>query len=199
MNTSFEAVPDDALPEQQLASLEAILMVVDEPVAATTLAATLGLPTGQVEELLAELAADYRGERGGRARGFELRELAGGWRIYSNPDLADVVGRFIVAGQTARLTQQALETLAVVAYRQPVSRGGISAIRGVNVESVMRTLLTRGLIEEVGLDEASGAVLYGTTSEFLERLGLGSLEELPPLAPYLPELDQLGELEGDMR
>lgn len=197
--SEFEPVPDDALPERQLAALEAILMVVDEPVPASSLAESLGLPTGQVEELLATLGADYRGEHGGRPRGFELREIAGGWRIYSHPRHADVVGRFIVAGQTARLTQQALETLAVVAYRQPVSRGGISAIRGVNVESVMRTLLTRGLIEEVGLDEASGAVLYGTTTEFLERLGIDSVEDLPPLAPYLPQLDQLGELEGELR
>ncbi|MDO5496048.1 MAG: SMC-Scp complex subunit ScpB [bacterium] len=199
MGETYEPVPDDALPERQLAALEAVLMVVDEPVAAATLAESLGLPTGQVEDLLHELAADYRGEAGGRARGFELRELAGGWRIYSSPDMADVVGRFIVAGQTARLTQQALETLAVVAYRQPVTRGGISAIRGVNVESVMRTLHARGLIEEVGLDEASGAVLYGTTTEFLERLGLESLDGLPPLAPYLPDLEQLGDYEGDHR
>nr|NLD40804.1 SMC-Scp complex subunit ScpB [Actinomycetales bacterium] len=199
MSESYEPVPDDALPWQQLAALEAILMVVDEPVPASVLAENLGLPTGQVHELLEHLAADYRGELGGRPRGFELREIAGGWRVYSRPEHADVVGRFIVAGQTARLTQQALETLAVVAYRQPVSRGGISAIRGVNVESVMRTLLTRGLIEEVGLDEHSGAVLYGTTTEFLERLGLGSTDDLPPLAPYLPQLEQLGELEGELR
>lgn len=199
MNEQYEPVPDDVLPGQHLAALEAVLMVAEAPIPAATFAQALGLPTGQVEELLHELAADYRGELGGRTRGFELREIAGGWRIYSRAEFEEVVGRFIVAGQTARLTQAALETLAVIAYRQPVSRGGISAIRGVNVESVVRTLHTRGLIEEVGTDEASGAVLYGTTVEFLERMGLGSVEELPPLAPYLPELELLGELEGDLR
>ena len=199
MSDGYEPVPDDAVPERQLGALEAILMVVDEPVPAATLAEALGLPTGQVLELLHQLQADYSGETGGRARGFQLRELAGGWRIYSHPEYAEVVGRFIVAGQTARLTQAALETLAVVAYRQPISRGGISAIRGVNVDSVVRTLHTRGLIEETGTDENSGAVLYGTTTELLERLGLGSLDELPPLAPYLPELEALGDVEQELR
>lgn len=193
--SGYERVPDDAHPEQWLSALEAILMVVDEPVPASSLAEVLGLPTGQVNELLNELAADYRGERGGRSRGFELRELAGGWRIYSVPDFADVVGRFLIAGQTARLTQAALETLAVVTYKQPISRGGISAIRGVNVDSVVRTLSNRGLIEEVAVDEPSGAVLYGTSSYFLERMGLESLDELPPLAPYLPQLAELDEME----
>lgn len=197
--SDYEPIPDDVLPDQHLAAIEAVLMVADAPVPAASLAEALGLPTGQVLELLGELRADYRGQRGGRARGFELRELAGGWRIYSEPAFADVVGRFIVAGQTARLTQAALETLAVVAYRQPVSRGGISAIRGVNVDSVVRTLHTRGLIEEVGTDDVSGAVLYGTTAEFLERLGLNSLADLPPLAPYLPALEALGDLEGEAR
>lgn len=193
--SGYEQVPDDAHPEQWLSALEAILMVVDEPVPASSLAEVLGLPTGQVNELLNELAADYRGERGGRTRGFELRELAGGWRIYSVPDFADVVGRFLIAGQTARLTQAALETLAVVTYKQPISRGGISAIRGVNVDSVVRTLSNRGLIEEVAVDEPSGAVLYGTSAYFLERMGLDSLDELPPLAPYLPQLAELDEME----
>lgn len=197
--SQYEPVPDDALPERQRGALEAILMVADAPVPAATLAEALGMPTGQVLELLHHLAADYRGELGGPARGFELRELAGGWRIYSHPEYADVVGRFIVAGQTARLTQAALETLAVVAYKQPISRGGISAIRGVNVDSVVRTLHTRGMIEEVATDEVSGAILYGTTTEFLERLGLESLDDLPPLAPYLPQLEQLGEVEQELR
>lgn len=192
--SQYEGVPDDFIPERQLGALEAILMVIDEPAPVASLAEALGLPTGQVNELLAQLQSEYRGENG-RPHGFELREVAGGWRIYSSPQYADVVGRFIVGGQTARLTQAALETLSVIAYRQPVSRGGISAIRGVSVDSVVRTLQTRGLIEEVGIDENSGAVLYGTTREFLERLGLNSLEELPPLAPYLPELDRLDNVE----
>ena len=193
--SEYEPVPDDAHPERWLAALEAILMVVDEPVPAASLAEVLGLPTGQGEELLAELAADFRGEGGGRPRGFELRELAGGWRIYSDPEFADVVAKFVVAGQTARLTQAALETLAVVTYKQPISRGGISAIRGVNVDSVVRTLANRGLIEEITVDEASGAILYGTSAYFLERMGLHSLDELPPLAPYLPQLAELDEME----
>lgn len=195
----YETVPDDALPHEHLGALEAVLMVVDEPVPADQLAGVLGLPTGQVVELLTELAAEYRGERGTRPRGFELREVAGGWRIYSAPAFADVVGRFVVDGQTARLTQASLETLAVIAYRQPVSRGRIAAIRGVNVDGVVRTLLARGLIEEAGHDEEGGAVLYRTTPYFLERMGLGSLDDLPPLAPYLPDLDSLDDLEEELR
>ncbi|NCD18953.1 MAG: SMC-Scp complex subunit ScpB [Actinobacteria bacterium] len=195
MTEAYEPVPDDAVPEHHLAALEAVLMVVDEPVPAAALAQALGMPTGQVTELLGELGADYRGERGGRPRGFRLEERAGGWRVYSAPDHADMVGSFLVSGQTARLTHAALETLAVVAYRQPVTRGQVSAIRGVNVDSVMRTLTARGLVDEAGHDEVSGAVLYRTTAHFLERLGLGSLDDLPPLAPYLPQLESLGDEE----
>lgn len=185
------------LPGGALAALEAVLMVVDEPVPAVRLATVLSLPTAQVEELLDELAAEYRGEHGGRPRGFELRRAGDGWRIYSAPPYADVVGRFVVDGQTARLTQAALETLAVVAYRQPVSRGQVSAVRGVSVDGVMRTLTTRGLVAEVGTDPATGAHLYGTTGYFLERMGLTSLDELPPLAPYLPDIEALeGAVDG---
>lgn len=187
----------DTLPGGALAALEAVLMVVDEPVPAVRLATVLSLPTAQVEELLDELAAEYRGERGGRPRGFELRRAGDGWRIYSAPPYADVVGRFVVDGQTARLTQAALETLAVVAYRQPVSRGQVSAVRGVSVDGVMRTLTTRGLVAEVGTDPVTGAHLYGTTGYFLERMGLTSLDELPPLAPYLPDIEALeGAVDG---
>lgn len=177
------------LPGGALAAIEAVLMVVDEPVPAVRLAAVLGLPTGQVEEHLRALVAEY--ESAGRPRGFVLRNVADGWRIYSAPAHADVVGRFVLDGQSARLTQAALETLAVVAYRQPVTRGQVSAVRGVNVDSVMRTLTARGLVAEVGT-EPSGAVLYATTGYFLERMGMTSLDELPPLAPYLPELDEMG-------
>lgn len=191
------AVPDelafdvDELPGGALGALEAVLMVADEPVPAVRLAAVLALPTARVEELLEELAADYRGEHGGRPRGFELRRAGEGWRIYSAAPYADVVGRFVLDGQTARLTQAALETLAVVTYRQPVTRGQVSAVRGVNVDGVMRTLTARGLVAEVGTEPTSGALLYGTTGYFLERMGLSSLDELPPLAPYLPEIDAL--------
>jgi len=200
-------IPDDAtpavdelafdvadLPGGAAAALEAVLMVADEPVPAVQLATVLGVPTGQVEAILASLAAEYRGESGARPRGFELREAGGGWRVYSAPAHADVVGRFVLEGQAARLTQAALETLAVIAYRQPVTRGQVSAVRGVNVESVMRTLVTRGLVAEVGT-EASGALLYGTTSYFMERMGMASLDELPPLAPYLPDLESMSGID----
>ncbi len=183
------------LPGGAEAALEAVLMVVDEPLPAVQLATVLGLPTAEVERLLGELAAEYRGERGGRPRGFELREAGGGWRVYSAPAHADVVGRFVLDGQAARLTQAALETLAVIAYRQPVTRGQVSAVRGVNVESVVRTLAARGLVTEVGT-EPSGAVLYGTTPYFLERMGLTGLDQLPPLAPYLPDLEALDGVDG---
>ncbi|MCL3862038.1 SMC-Scp complex subunit ScpB [Actinotalea sp. K2] len=177
------------LPGGADAAVEAVLMVADEPVPAVQLASVLGLPTDQVEEILERLAAEYRGAQG-RPRGFVLRNAGQGWRFYSAPAHADVVGRFVLDGQTARLTQAALETLAVIAYRQPVTRGQVSAVRGVNVDSVVRTLAARGLVGEVGT-EPSGAVLYATTSYFLERMGLTSLDELPPLAPYLPDLDTM--------
>jgi segregation and condensation protein B len=189
----------DELPGGAAAALEAVLMVADEPVPAVRLASVLALPTDRVEELLLQLAAQYRGDGGERPRGFELRQAGAGWRLYSAPAHADVVGRFVVDGQTARLTQAALETLAVVAYRQPVSRGQVSAVRGVNVDGVMRTLSTRGLVAEVGQDPATGAVLYGTTGYFLERMGLRSLDELPALAPHLPALSELDDLDEGMR
>ncbi|WP_182113829.1 MULTISPECIES: SMC-Scp complex subunit ScpB [unclassified Actinotalea] len=185
------------LPGGAAAAVEAVLMVADEPVSAVQLATVLGLPTEEVEGLLLALAAEYRGGPGHRPRGFELRHVAGGWRIYSAPAHADVVGRFVLDGQTARLTQAALETLAVIAYRQPVTRGQVSAVRGVNVDSVVRTLTARGLVAELGT-EPSGAVLYGTTSYFLERLGMRSLDELPPLAPYLPDIESI-QLDDDTR
>jgi len=177
------------LPGGALSTLEAVLMVADEPIPAATLATVLALPTATVERLLAELAAEYRGAGGGRPRGFDLRRAGAGWRIYTAPAYAAVVGRFVLDGQTARLTQAALETLAVIAYRQPVTRGQVSAVRGVNVDGVVRTLTSRGLVAEIGTEESSGAVLYGTTGYFLERMGLGSLDEMPPLAPYLPDFD----------
>ena len=194
-----ETVDVADLPGGVAAALEAVLMVADEPVSALRLATDLGLPTAQVEDTLTELAAEYRGEHGGRPRGFELREVGGGWRLYSAPVFHPVVTGFVINGQTQRLTQAALETLAVIAYRQPVSRGQVSGIRGVNVDGVVRTLTTRGLIGEVGQDPSTGAVLYGTTGYFLERMGLTSLDQLPPLAPYLPEMsvmEQLGGLDG---
>lgn len=168
-------------------SLEAILMVVDEPVTELLLAQVLEVPTDEIHSRLVALAKSYQAE----ARGFELREVAGGWRFYSHPDVSAAVERFVLEGQQAKLTQAALETLAVIAYRQPVSRARVSAIRGVNVEAVMKTLVNRGLVEEAGIEGESGAILYQTTSYFLERIGIASLADLPELAPHLPNIDAL--------
>jgi segregation and condensation protein B len=182
--------PDlDQLPGGARAALEAILMVVDRPVDEVALASALALPVARVSELLTELVLDYDAAE----RGFELRRVAGGWRFYSRPAHAPVVERFVLDGQTSRLSQAALETLAIVAYRQPVSRARVSAVRGVNVDAVMRTLVTRGLVEEAGNDRETGAVLYRTTELFLHKLGLTSLDELPALAPFLPEVDALDD------
>ena len=174
-------------PPTVSAAVEAILLVVDEPVSVRTLAQVLERPAGEIEAVLAGLAADYSQS----GRGFELRSVAGGWRFYTHPSCAAVVERFVIDGQQARLTQAALETLAVIAYRQPVSRSRVSAVRGVNVDGVIKTLLARALIEECGSEPETGALLYRTTSVFLERLGLGDLGELPELAPMLPDLETL--------
>ena len=179
------------------APIEAILMVISEPVTPEDLAVALGTEVADVEATLRALAREYLGEGGARVRGFELREVAGGWRIYSARAYADVVGRFVVGSSHARLSQAALETLAVIAYRQPISRARIARIRGVNVDGVVRTLLARGLVEETGTT-SSGARLYGTTAEFLEKMGMTSLSELVPLAPYLPDADALDELEEEL-
>jgi segregation and condensation protein B len=165
------------------ASLEAILLVMDEPAEEVVLAQVLERPRGEVSAALHDLSAEYTTD----GRGFDLREVAGGWRFFTRGECAPVVERFIRDGQEARLTQAALETLAVVAYRQPVSRSRVSAVRGVNCDGVMRTLVLRGLVEEAGTDQETSAILYRTTRYFLERLGLRSLEELPDLAPFLPE------------
>lgn len=175
------------------AVLEAILLVTDEPVPATTLAQVAERPTIDVESALQVLTEDYTAS----GRGFELRLVAGGWRLYTRPECAAYVERFVVDGQQARLTQAALETLAVIAYRQPVTRARVSAVRGVNVDGVIRTLLARGLIADAGQDPESAGTLYRTSPLFLERLGLQSLEELPALAPLLPELSELDDAVTD--
>ncbi|SDO92886.1 condensin subunit ScpB [Pedococcus dokdonensis] len=171
-------------------AIEAVLMVVDEPITEIALASALELPVDDVRAHLTALEEEYAAQQ----RGFTLRSVAGGWRVYSRSDYAPVVEKFLLDGQQAKLTQASLETLAVIAYRQPISRSRVSAVRGVNVDGVVRTLLNRGLIEELGSDGDGGAFLYGTTDYFLQRLGLGSLEELPALAPYLPEVDVLDEI-----
>jgi len=169
-------------------SVEAILMVVDEPVTELTLASVLQVTVDQVACALEALVPTYED------RGFTLKAINGGWRFYSHPDCGAVVEKFVLDGQQNRLTQAALETLAVIAYRQPISRARVSAIRGVNVEAVMKTLVTRGLVEEYGVENETGAILYKTTSYFLERLGLNALNDLPPLAPHLPDIDGLDEI-----
>jgi len=195
------------LPGGARSALEAVLMVLDQPATEEELAAGLELDVPAVRALLEELQREYNGYTvkapdmekassagfGSSPRGFELRNIAGGWRIYSRTDFAGIVGKYVLDGQTARLTQAALETLAVIAYRQPVSRARVSAIRGVNVDSVVRTLAQRGLIEDSGADPESGAILYRTTSYFLERMGIGSVAELPQLSPHLPGLDGIAE------
>jgi segregation and condensation protein B len=165
------------------ASLEAILLVADEPVPDNVIAQVVERPTGEVSAALHELAAAYTAE----GRGFDLCEIAGGWRFYTRAEYAGVVERFVQDGQEVRLTQAALETLSVVAYRQPVSRARVSAVRGVNCDGVMRTLVLRGLVEEAGTDPDTGAIQFQTTNYFLERLGLASLADLPELAPFLPD------------
>ncbi|MFD7160858.1 SMC-Scp complex subunit ScpB [Kribbella sp. NPDC059898] len=181
-----EVVVDD---DTMRRAVEAILMVTDEPLPVLTLARAVGRPTGDIAAALAGLAAEYT-EQG---RGFDLREVGGGWRYYTRPEAAQYVERFVLDGQQSRITQAALETLAVVAYKQPVSRARVSAIRGVNVDGVMRTLVARGLVEEAGADTESQATLYRTTTYFLERMGMQSLDDLPELAPYLPEMDDIEE------
>ncbi|SFL45029.1 SMC-Scp complex subunit ScpB [Streptomyces pini] len=166
-------------------ALEAVLMVVDEPATEEHLAKVLQRPRRSIAVALRELSDEYARQ----GRGFDLRLVAGGWRYYTRPEYADAVESFVLDGRQARLTQAALETLAVVAYRQPVSRSRVSAVRGVNCDGVMRTLLQRGLIEEAGTEPETGAILYRTTNYFLERMGLRGLDELPELAPFLPEAD----------
>jgi segregation and condensation protein B len=171
------------------AALEAVLLVTDQPIDAASLAALVRRPAAEVVEHLEALAQAYTAA----GRGFDLREVAGGWRFYTRTDCAEIVERYVRDGQQARLTQAALETLAVVAYRQPVSRARISAVRGVNVDGVIRTLTSRGLVAEAGHDTSSGAILYRTTEVFLERLGIRTLEELPPVAEYLPDIELLDD------
>jgi len=173
-------------------ALEALLLVAEEPLDTLVLAAAVSHPAEAVAYALTSLAEEYTVQ----GRGFELRQVAGGWRYYTRPELAPVLERFVLDGQQARLTRAALETLAVVAYKQPVSRARVSAIRGVSVDGVMRTLVSRGLVEEAGQDPDGTATVYRTTRYFLERLGVTSLDELPELAPLLPELSDLDEDDG---
>lgn len=181
------------LPGGLQAALEAVLMVIDEPVAEPIIATALDVPVEDVAEALRALSAAYDAQQ----RGFMLRSYAGGWRIYSRAECAPAVERFLLGGAQAKLSQAALETLAVVAYRQPISRSRISAVRGVSVDGVVRTLLARGLITEMSGESPSSAMLFGTTDLFLQRMGVNDIDELPPLAPYLPSSDVLDDLAAE--
>ena len=177
-------------------AIEAVLMVAEEPVPPGLLAELLEVPSSRVEELCQELASEYESA----GRGFVLVRVAGGYRYQSAPDLAPYIERFVLEGQSARLSAAALETLAIVAYKQPVSRAQVSGIRGVNVDGVIRTLSQRGYVEEVARDPGPGqAVLYGTTSLFLEKLGLDTLDDLPPLAEFMPDPSVVDALEQGLR
>jgi segregation and condensation protein B len=186
-----EPSPDELADDAALdAVLEALLLVVDDPTDEETLAQVLDQPVARVREAVRRLSAAYTAQH----RGIDLRQSGGGWRFYTRDAYAHYVERLLLDGQRARLTRAALETLAVVAYRQPVTRARVSAVRGVNCDGVLRTLLTRGLVQEAGVDPATQGTLFRTTELFLERLGLSSLDELPPLAPLLPDVDAIDEL-----
>ena len=181
---------------EELRAIEAVLMVAEEPVAPHLLAQLLEVPQDRIEQWCTELAESYVHDD----RGFVLVRVAGGYRFQSHPDLAPYVERFVLEGQTARLSAAAMETLAIVAYKQPVSRAQVAEIRGVNVDGVMRTLQVRGYVEEVARDPGPGqAILYGTTRMFLEKLGLDSLDDLPPVAEFVPGREMVEVLEQGLR
>jgi segregation and condensation protein B len=189
-----EALPDltdDAALER---ALEALLLVVDAPTDDEALARAVDQPPARVSAVLRHLAERYAAER----RGMDLRRVGEGWRFYTRDVYAPFVERLLLDGHRAKLTRAALETLAVVAYRQPVTRARVAAVRGVNCDGVLRTLLTRGLVEEAGVDPATQGTLFRTTELFLERLGLSSVDELPPLAPLLPDVDSIDAIDADL-
>lgn len=177
--------------DQLIRVIEAILLVADEPIVPIELAATLSVAPIAVERSLEALAGGYKA----REAGIELRQVAGGWRLYTADDLGNWVERYVRDGQVSRLTQAALETLAVIAYRQPISRARVSAIRGVNVDSVVKTLEARGLVEVDHADASTGALLFRTTTLFLDKLGLANIDDLPQIADFLPDIETISSLE----
>lgn len=188
--TAADGLPDLGADDELEAALEALLLVVDSPVGEDALASAVDQPVSRVAEALLQLSGSYTAA----ARGIDLRRVGDGWRFYTRDRHAPFVERLLLDGQRAKLTRAALETLAVVAYRQPVTRSRVAAVRGVNVDGVMRTLLTRGLVEETGIDPDTHGLLYRTTELFLERIGLSALDDLPPLAPLLPEVDAIDDV-----
>lgn len=174
----------DEAHAELMGAAEALLFVSDEPVSSAKLAAILEISPVEMDEVLTELAAEYADEN----RGMQLREVAGGWRFYSHPAYHDLIERYVISWDTRRLSQAGLEVLAIIAYHQPVTRAGINAIRGVNSEGVVSSLVEKGLVREMGRDDAPGnAILYGTTRSFLERFGLKSVKDLPPLEDFAPD------------
>jgi segregation and condensation protein B len=183
-------------PDEAKRALEAVLMVAESPVEPQLLGQLLEVGADRVDEMCAQLAEEYDAE----GRGFTIARVAGGWRFQSHPEQAAYVERFVLEGQSGRLSAAALETLAIVAYKQPVSRAQVAAIRGVNVDGVIRTLQQRGLIAEIGKDPGPGtASLYGTTRTFLERLGIDRIEDLPPLGEFVPGAEVMEQLEVGLR
>lgn len=172
-----------------LSAIEAILMVAEVPLSILHIAASLDTPVAKVKDAVLALKNEFDGSNGSRVRGFELREVGGGWRIYVREEFDWAVKEFISNENPTKLSQAALETLAVIAYRQPIARGQIASIRGVNVDTVVKTLLSRGLITEMFTDSETGAINYGTTETFLETLGINTLDDLPLISPYLPGAD----------
>ena len=183
-----ETTTDEVALESPLSErIEAILLIIDEPIGLVALAAAVGSPVAAVRQAIEMLVDDYDGRGAGPRRGFELREVGGGWRLYVREDHDDVVAEFVGGQAPARLSQAALETLAVIAYKQPVTRSQVASIRAVNVDSVVRTLLARGLITELFADSETGAINYGTTDALLQHLGINSLDDLPPISPLLDD------------
>lgn len=189
-------IAEDTLDTSLYGAVEAILMVAEMPLSLVHIAASLDTPVDRVREVVNQLKADFDGAEGARPRGFELREVGGGWRIFVRTDFEWAVREFIANENPTKLSQAALETLAVIAYRQPIARGQIASIRGVNVDTVIKTLLSRGLITELFTDSETGAINYGTTETFLETLGINTLDDLPLISPYLPGVNEALDSEG---
>ena len=187
-------VPELTDPAALEAALEALLLVVDAPTEDDALAAALDQPVARVRAALTAMAQRYAAD----GRGIDLRRVGEGWRFYTRDTYAPFVEKLLLDGQRAKLTRAALETLAVVAYRQPVTRARVAAVRGVNCDGVLRTLVTRGLVEEAGVDSSSQGTLFRTTELFLERLGLTSIDDLPPLAPLLPDVDAIDAIDAGL-
>jgi segregation and condensation protein B len=186
-DTEIQDMSHSVAAEDVSAAVEALLMVADQPLAVVTIAQVIGIPLAEAKKEIERLRADYAGENGSERRGFELREVGGGWRIYAREEFDELVRSMLHDDSPQRLSQQALETLSVIAYKQPVTRSQVSAVRAVNVDTVMRTLIARGLITEHSTDSETGAIFYQTTPLLLEYLGIESLDQLPPISPLLDD------------